>query len=75
MIVVFFRGCNRRCGIFLGLFKQNHLKRQNWYLLGYKNSSFEIRFFNKLRLLVFLRLIFDQEVIFLGALILWLGSF
>ena len=27
MIVVLFRGCNRRFGIFRGLFKQNPLKR------------------------------------------------
>ena len=27
MIVVFFRGCNRRFSIFLGLLKQNPLKR------------------------------------------------
>ena len=27
MVVVFFRGCNQRFGIFLGLFKQNPLKR------------------------------------------------
>ena len=64
MIVVFFRGCNRRFGIFLGLFKQNPLKRQSWYLLGYKNSSFEYASLINSGLLVFFRLIFDQEVYF-----------
>ena len=64
MIVVFFRGCNRRFGIFLGLFKQNPLKRQSWYLLGYKNSSFEYASLINSVLLLFFRLIFDQEVYF-----------
>ena len=64
MIVVFFKGCNRRFGILWGLFKQNPLKRQNWYLLGYKNSSFECASFINSCLLVFFRLIFDQEVYF-----------
>ena len=40
---------------------QNPLKRQNWYLLGYKNSSFEYASLTNSRLLVFFRLIFDQD--------------
>ena len=46
------------------MFKQNLLKRQNWYLLGYKNSSFEYASLINSRLLVFVRLSFDQEVYF-----------
>ena len=64
MIVVFFRGCNRRFSIFGGLFKQNPVKRKNWYLLGYKNRSFEYASLINSGLLVFSRLIFDQEVYF-----------
>ena len=64
MIIVFFRGCNRRFGIFKGLFKQNPLKRQNRYLLGYKNSCFEYASLINSGLLVSFRLIFDQEVHF-----------
>ena len=64
MIFVFFRGCNWQFGIFWGLFKQNPLKKQNWYLLGYKNSSFEYASLINSGLLVFFRLIFDQEVYF-----------
>ena len=40
------------------------LKRQNWYLLEYKNRSFEYASLINSGLLVFFRLIFDQEVYF-----------
>ena len=48
------------------MFKQNTLKRQNWYLLGYKNSSFEYASSSLINsgLFVFFRLIFDQVVYF-----------
>ena len=47
---------------FRELFKQNPLKTQNWYLLGYKNRSFEYASLINSILVVFFRLIFDQEV-------------
>ena len=43
---------------FVGLFKQNPLKRQSWYLLGYKNSSFEYASLINSGLLVFFKVNF-----------------
>ena len=57
---LFFRGCNRRFNIFLGVVQA----KSNWYLLGYKNRSFEYASLINSALLVFSRLIFDQEVYF-----------
>ena len=58
MIVVFL-------GVVIGdLVFFNPLKRQNWYFLGYKNSSFEYASLINSVLLVFFKYIFDQEIYF-----------
>ena len=53
MILVYFRG-----------YSSKFLWRISWYLLGYKNRYFEYASSINSGLLVFFRLIFDQEVYF-----------
>ena len=65
MIVVFFRVCNRRFGIFLGVYVQaKSFKKIKLVFLGYKNISLEYASLINSELLVFFRFIFDQEVYF-----------
>ena len=48
--------------IFLGVVPAKSFKEINWYLLGYKSRYFEYAPLINPGLLVFFRLIFDQEV-------------
>ena len=50
--------------VFLGAVQAKSIKKINWYLLGYKKRSFEYAALINSGLLLFFRLIFDQEVYF-----------
>ena len=82
MIVVFFRGCNRRFSIFVGVVQVKSIKKnitgicygiKTLSFNGYK--SFEYVSLISWGLLVFFRLISDQEVCFRLRKFLWLSTF